>query len=289
MYKCNAKQHGYQKAWGDWDEFFSRGHRAQRWGKTEWTPSIAQLRRGDMILAYQTNRNELVGTARVKQSCDRDGWLYLERLDRIGVKVRPLKKSDPEIAAISALRPGPIMTVYPVSRDEAARLLIAAGAPFPVFHDDSRRLPDAPQPEAEVDLLDFIDAQRLAAQGFMTNPSMRKAVERYAVDQARHHYEKRGFEVREHGKPFDLKCQKGRTSLFVEVKGTQTSGAEVIVTPNEVEFAQKNKMELFLLHSVEVTLRRTRYLVSGGIERVVRRWRPRLTELRPLAYSCSIR
>lgn len=41
------------------------------------------------------------------------------------------------------------------------------------------------------DIGDFIESKRLAAQGFKTNPAMRKAVERYAVDQARLHYAKR--------------------------------------------------------------------------------------------------
>ena len=138
------------------------------------------------------------------------------------------------------------------------------------------------------DIRDFVESEHLAAQGFKTNPAMRKAVERYAAERARSHYEKHGFHVREHGRPFDLNCQKGRKCLYVEVKGTQSNGGEVILTPNEVDFAQKNKMELFVLHSVEVTLRGKRYVARGGVIRVVTPWRPQRGQLQPIAFRCSL-
>ena len=59
--------------------------------------------------------------------------------------------------------------------------------------------------------------------GFRTDPAMRKAVERYAVQRARHYYELRQFKVRELGRPFDLDCNKSRNYLCVEVKGTQSN------------------------------------------------------------------
>jgi hypothetical protein len=43
------------------------------------------------------------------------------------------------------------------------------------------------------EISDFIESKRLTAQGFKTNPAMRKAVEQYAVERARHHYQKQGF------------------------------------------------------------------------------------------------
>jgi hypothetical protein len=143
-------------------------------------------------------------------------------------------------------------------------------------------------PGFEEDVSELIDASRQAAQGFQTNPAMRKAVERYAIERARRHYEKRGFEVDEYGRPFDLQCRKGRSVLYVEVKGTQTTGAEIILTPNEVDFAQKNRMELFVLHSVKVGLRGKGFVATSGVERVVSPWRPQLAELKPLAFSCTI-
>ena len=139
------------------------------------------------------------------------------------------------------------------------------------------------------EIADLLESKRLAAQGFKTNAAMRRAIEQYAVNRSRRYYENHGFRVHEHGRPFDLKCQKRGSVLYVEVKGTQTSGGEIIVTRNEVDFAQRNKIDLFLLYSVNVVLRQKRYIASGGEEYVVSPWRPGAKELRPLAFSCSIR
>jgi len=126
VYKCNAQQLDYQGDWGDWDDFFE--HNRKRWGSTKWVPALAKLKIGDLIIAYQTDRNELVGLAKVRQSCQQDTYLYLDPMETLGVKVRPLKRADPQISAIPALKPGPIQTVYEVSDSDARRLLAAAGA-----------------------------------------------------------------------------------------------------------------------------------------------------------------
>jgi len=55
----------------------------------------------------------------------------------------------------------------------------------------------------------------------------------------------------------------------------------------EVDFAQKNNVELFVLHSVEVTLRGKRYVARGGVVRVVNPWRPQRGQLQPIAFTCS--
>src|SRR5205823_1679615 len=47
---------------------------------------------------------------------------------KIGVKVRPLKTHEPKIAAIPALQPGPIRTLYSIQGSDAKRLPRAAGA-----------------------------------------------------------------------------------------------------------------------------------------------------------------
>ena len=90
VYKCNSRNREYQNAYGDWDQFFDDPE--EHWGKSEWVPELARLKVGDYIIAYQTNRNKIVGLTRVRQSCEQDGCLYLTPLKRIGGKVRPLKK-----------------------------------------------------------------------------------------------------------------------------------------------------------------------------------------------------
>lgn len=83
VYKCNSKQHAYQSAWGDCRDFFE-GNPDRHWGSTDWVPALAQLQLGDMIIAYQTDRNELVGLAKVQRPRERDGYLYLTPMETIG-------------------------------------------------------------------------------------------------------------------------------------------------------------------------------------------------------------
>lgn len=52
VYKCNSRALPYQVVSGDWAEFFEEGI-DDHWGSTEWTPSLARLQPGDIILAYQ--------------------------------------------------------------------------------------------------------------------------------------------------------------------------------------------------------------------------------------------
>jgi predicted HNH restriction endonuclease len=90
---------------------------------------LAKLRKGDIIIAYQTDRNEIVGIAQVTQSCQRGKRLHLKPVMTIGVKVRPLKESDQKIDAIPALKAVWIQTIYDISDSDAHRLLKAAGVP----------------------------------------------------------------------------------------------------------------------------------------------------------------
>jgi hypothetical protein len=128
-----------QVSHGDWSDFFAQPG-VSSWGSNEWVPALEQLTPGDMVLAYQTDRNELVGLAKVdsfrRRGRHRD--LYLESLEHIGAKVRPLKKVDPRIAAIPALQPGRIQTLYPISAADAKALLRAARAAGQGANPDSK-------------------------------------------------------------------------------------------------------------------------------------------------------
>jgi hypothetical protein len=71
--------------------FVDRENATAAWGSTEWVPALSQADIRDTVLAYQSDRNELVGLLKVA------GWrsrgehkeLILKPLRRIGVKVRP--------------------------------------------------------------------------------------------------------------------------------------------------------------------------------------------------------
>jgi len=129
IYKCNSKNQRHQVDHGDWERFFSRG-RAGEWGTTDLVPALHQLKVGDTILAHQSDRNELVGVARVTEMTRRRKCLavILAPVEREGVKVRPSKKSDSRIAGIDALMPGKVKTIYDISANDARHLLKVAKA-----------------------------------------------------------------------------------------------------------------------------------------------------------------
>ena len=127
IYKCNKTNRPHQVVYGDWSDFFAKKSTSE-WGSTEWVPSLSKLSAGDMVIAYQTNRNELVGVTKVDALRKRGKYLdlYLEPIEEIGTRVRPLKKANERIAEIEALLPGPIKTVYSITASEAQTLLRAA-------------------------------------------------------------------------------------------------------------------------------------------------------------------
>ena len=279
VYKCNSRG-ANGPAWGDWLTVFEHSGPVG-WGQTAIIPALARLRRGDTLLAYQTNRNELVGTVRVVGFSNAGGTkrVVVQAIEKIGAKVRPLKKADPKIDRIPALQGGIIATLYEISDRDAVHLIQVA----------KRKSKRGSQPSAtEESVIDTLEAARLEGQGFQTDPEFRRAVERLAVRRAKRHYEKLGYSVIERGKPFDLECTKSRGHLYVEVKGTQTTGLQLILTPNEVDFALAKPMQLFMVHSVRVSKVKRRVAVSGGIDRIISPWRPRRTSLKILAYSVFV-
>jgi mRNA-degrading endonuclease RelE of RelBE toxin-antitoxin system len=91
VYKCNSRNREYQRAFGDWREFFEENEPDQHWGKSEWVPDLARLKQGDLVIAYQTDRNEIVGLAKVRQSTRQDGCLYLRPVCKTRSQSPPLE------------------------------------------------------------------------------------------------------------------------------------------------------------------------------------------------------
>ncbi|MGD0461795.1 MAG: DUF3883 domain-containing protein [Tepidisphaeraceae bacterium] len=140
----------------------------------------------------------------------------------------------------------------------------------------------------------FIEAihvilSKARGQGFRVSPAVRRAVEKRAMTLATKHFENQGYQVEDvHTREsYDLSCTKGAENLLVEVKGSQTDGAEILLTPNEVAVARKNapKTALIVFHSIEVS---TAGIASGGVKVLIHPWKPRDEQLTALVYSCRI-
>jgi hypothetical protein len=132
---------------------------------------------------------------------------------------------------------------------------------------------------------------RSSGQGFTISPRLRQALEQYSMQFAVKYYSDLGYTVRVVGKPFDLECSRRGETLYVEVKGTQTAGCEILLSPNEVEFAKLHKaqMSLFVVHDVCASIRPDQTIfVEGGRIALYEPWDINSGELTPLGYTLRI-
>jgi hypothetical protein len=222
IYKCRSKAREHQRAWGDWADVFG-GKRAQRWGTTENVPELAKAKVGDTVLAYQTDRNELVGVARVVrwQSHGKYKRLVLKPVRTIGVRVRLLKEMNSKVALIPAFQPGPIHTLYAISRDDADALLKAAGTHLKLAADSSEE-----------------GAERASKGAGFGTYEQNKKVEKAAVRAVERHYESKGWSVQDvshENLGYDLLCKSSGKKIHVEVKGARGDGQQFIITRRERE------------------------------------------------------
>lgn len=129
-------------------------------------------------------------------------------------------------------------------------------------------------------------------QGRISSAAVRIAIEKHSMARAARHYRGLGYEVRDVSRlqSYDLECTRGRKTLLVEVKGTQSEGRKIFLTRNEVAIAQSRKydMELFVLHSVHVSGKENAVKATGGQVTVHAPWRPADSQLDAVAYECRL-
>jgi hypothetical protein len=128
------------------------------------------------------------------------------------------------------------------------------------------------------------------AQGFAVSAEMRKTLEEHAVARAVQYFEDGGFRVKRLGKPYDLICEKSPQTKCVEVKGTTTSGEEILLTAGEVEFAcsHPNDMALFVCHDIILKNSEGKLVAQGGVDRIIDPWRIDRGTLWPIGFWYAV-
>jgi Domain of unknown function (DUF3883) len=155
-------------------------------------------------------------------------------------------------------------------------------------------LPGAGPTEAAGDevVVEALERGLAKGQGFLLDSTLRKALEGHAMDAAKRFFKSRGFRWEDHSKnkPYDLRCSRGKVVLHVEVKGTQTDGREIILTPGEVEFGRshKGRMALFVLHSIQVSEGDDGFVLSGGERHLILRWSVDPRALKPVSFKYGV-
>jgi hypothetical protein len=130
--------------------------------------------------------------------------------------------------------------------------------------------------EAEAEAESF-RAQERAAGGLQASREVRDVVERYAMDRAKEKLSELGFshfDDTHEGKCYDYTCKRDGSLFYVEVKGTQGSGASVILTKNEVAHWRNHQRDSIavIVHDVKLNPEGESFRPSGGTLRVCLPW-----------------
>jgi hypothetical protein len=146
-----------------------------------------------------------------------------------------------------------------------------------------QRAIDADYGGRPIEVVEALELTRVAAgkrprgQGFRVNAEARRAVELRAVAVARALLEADEWFVDDVSatQPYDLDCVRGAERLHVEVKGTVSDGASVLLTPGEVRHAREPH-DLALVVVSRVELERDpesgEWSATGGTPEVVLPW-----------------
>ena len=137
VYKCRNDPETRFSAYGDWESMVFEPNETTRWGGS-WATNKKRLfeeeiKRGDLILAWQTDKSGAIGVCEVESIEDspRGNELVIRPVEHFSspVRLHELKKTTfLELQNISALKQGHVATLYETTRDEAWLLLKACGS-----------------------------------------------------------------------------------------------------------------------------------------------------------------
>jgi hypothetical protein len=132
---------------------------------------------------------------------------------------------------------------------------VSAALEFVQNHENDSLLIN-PQAEVASDVVHSVEVEIERSAGFQPNLKIRKAVELYAMNQAEKEFTNRGYEVKDvsQKRPYDLFCSKSDEVKYIEVKGTQSNGLDIVLTAGEVKFIEKYKSNcvLCVVHGIAV-------------------------------------
>lgn len=155
-------------------------------------------------------------------------------------------------------------------------------------------VPGAPPPEVVLAASELEESigkppRQGRAQGFRLTKSQQRAVECRAVEVATAYLKGRRWMVKYVGdkESYDLDCRNDGVRLFVEVKGTMSTGETVVLTRNEVELHRREYPHnaLIVVHGIQLDRITEPPAASGGTVDMISPWEVDAGRLEPLAYT----
>jgi uncharacterized protein DUF3883 len=132
-------------------------------------------------------------------------------------------------------------------------------------------------------------AGRVTRRGVIMTAAERTAIETHAVGVVSTYFSGLGYRVDDVGgyESYDLDVRRPGERIYVEVKGTTTEGATVVLTKNEVELhrAHYPNNALAVVHDILLDRSVNPPAASGGRLELVQPWKIESDTLTPLSYQ----
>ncbi|WP_175482708.1 MrcB family domain-containing protein [Actinokineospora iranica] len=165
-----------------------------------------------------------------------------------------------------------------------------------LYAEADRSLAIPGEPAAEIaDALTAADesaGRRNRSFGYRLTAAERRAIEQHAVSVTTDYLVSQGFKVSDVGAThsFDLDARRAGERVFVEVKGTTSNGAEIVLTKAEVELHLEKYPKNMLAVVTDIALDRKAEppTATAGVLRVTHPWQVDSTLLTPLTFRYAV-
>lgn len=269
-----------------------------------WNVPRGDIQTGDRVIIWKAKGNDqhrgIIALAEVLTDPtpmvdpNRDYWVNQQTADEIIDRVRVRYWIPSALPLWEDLPDFPILKDLSVARATGGTIFYVTPKQWNSVLDIVGGWPGS-TPEianAELTVAEYAGKRR-SGQGYAVNADLRRAIELYAMQRAKTFYEEQGWSVTDVSSthPYDLLCKSATgKELHVEVKGTTSDGAQILLTANEVKHAQNlsNNVALFVLAHIQVDPTAPDK-IQGGEYQCLDPWNIDEGTLSPLAFTYRLK
>jgi hypothetical protein len=236
---------------------------------------------GDEIYIYTGDKDlGIIGYAIVTNKDGKNRTTWKLRVNHDLEKCRMLIEKPIPAKKVRSWIPYPRAAVYSLQKFESELILLIPWG--------------TKSTETERKIVDFAENEIAVSkkQGINISQEAKCCVENYSMNKAKKYFENLKYIVNDVSATcsYDLHCVRDDEELFVEVKGTQTEGSKILLTKNEVKnaTANKGKVALYILHSIQMEKAGENCEAINGTEHVLNKWDIEKGTLIPMIYEYEI-